>query len=323
MLIDLLRSGLRLLPGLLLAAGAAAQTYPVKPVRIVVGFAAGGSGDLIARLVAQKLSESQGQPFIVENRPGASSNIGSAYVAKAAADAYTLLLGSHTMAANVNLFRQLPFDLRRDFVPVVLVDRQPNMLVLHPSVPVRSVQEFIALAKSRPGRLNYATAGPGSGQHMAAAQFIMLTGVDMLHVPYKGGAPAVTDLIGGQVDLMIGNLPETMAFVQSGKLRGLAVTSVRRQAMLPAIPTMRESGLAGYEHVGWHGLFGPTGMPNEIVQRLNAAVNRALAAGDLSRRLEALGLEVAGGSGDDFRAVIENEIEKSARLVKAAGIPLQ
>ena len=308
---------------LALVTGVSAQTYPIKPVRIVVGFAAGGSGDIIARLAGQKLTEALGQQFIVENRPGASSNIGSAYVAKAAPDGYTLLMGSHTMAANMSLFKQLPFDLRRDFAPVVLVDKQPNVLVLHPSVPARTLQEFIALAKARPGRLNYASAGAGSGQHMAAEQFIMMTGIKIVHITYKGGAPAVNDLIGGQVDLMIGNLPETLSFVQTGKLRGLAVTSVRRQAMLRDVPTMQEAGLRDYEHVGWHGLYAPAGSPKDIIIRLNTAVNKALASSDLPRRLEDLGLVVAGGTTEEFQAIMEKDIEKSARLVKTSGMELQ
>ena len=311
-----------LLTGLFVST-ASAQTYPVKPVRIVVGFAAGGSGDMVARLVGQKLTEALGQQFLIENRPGASSNIGSAYVAKAAPDGYTLLGGSHTMAANTNLFKQLPFDLKRDFVPIVLIDKQPNVLVLHPSLPAKTVQEFIKLAKARPGQLNYATAGPGSGQHMSAEQFIMMTGIKMNHITYKGGAPAVTDLIGGQVEVMIGNLPETMAYVQAGKLRGLAVTSVRRQPGLPNVPTMQESGLKGYEHVGWHGLLAPAGTSRDIVQRLNTVVNDALKRTDLARRLESLGLEVAGGTPEDFQKAIDQEIEKSARLVQAAGIQRQ
>lgn len=308
---------------LLFSLGAYAQTYPEKPVRIIVGFSAGGSGDMIARLVARRFTEVFGQQFIVENRPGASSNIGSAYVAKAAPDGYTLLMGSHTMASNTNLFKRLPFDMRRDFAPIVVVDKQPNALVLHPSVPARTLQEFVKLAKAQPGKLNYASAGPGSGQHMSVVQFTMITGVDMTHITYKGGAPAVIDLIAGQVDLMIGNLPETMPFVQAGKLRALAVTSVRRQAMLPGVPTMQEAGLRNYEHVGWHGLYAPAATSKDIISKLNAELNKALASSDLPKRLEALGLEVAGGSVGDFQALIEREIEQSARLVKEAGIPQQ
>jgi len=308
---------------LLCVAAAHAQSYPAKPVRIVVGFAAGGSGDVIARLVAQKLTEALGQQFIVDNRPGASSNIGAAYVAKAPPDGYTLLMGSNTLAANVNIFRQLPFDVRRDFLPVVLVDKQPSVLVLHPSVPAKTLQEFLALARSRPGELNYASAGPGSGQHMAAEQFILLTGIKIAHITYKGGAPAVNDLMGGQIDLMIGPSPETMAYVQAGRLRGLAVTSARRLATLPDVPTMHEAGLKGYEHVGWHGLFAPAGTPKDVVVRINAEVNKALVSGDLSQRLEALGLVVGGGTMEEFRAVVEQEIEKSARLVKSSGMQLQ
>ena len=316
-----IRRGVMLM--LLVVMGASAQTYPTKPVRIIVGFAAGGSGDLIARLVGQKLTEALGQQFIVENRPGASSNIGAAYVSKAAPDGYTLLMGSQTLAANMSLFKQLPFDLRRDFAPVVLIDKQPYVLVVHPSVPAKTVQQFIDLAKSRPGRLNYASSGPGSGQHMAAEQFIMMTDIKIVHITYKGGAPAVNDLIGGQVDLMIGPVPETMSFVQAGKLRGLALTSVRRQGMLPDVPTMQEAGLKGYEHVGWHGLYAPAGSPKDIIIRLNAAVNKALASSDLPKRLEGLGLEVAGGTMEEFQAIMEKEIEKSARLVKTSGMQLQ
>jgi tripartite-type tricarboxylate transporter receptor subunit TctC len=303
---------------------AAAQAYPSKPVRIVVGFAAGGSIDIVARRLAPKLSEALGQQFIVDNRAGAGSVIGTDYVAKSAADGYTLLLSGVTgLAAGASVFRKLPYDTRRDFAPIVLVLQNPGVLLVHPSVPARSVREFLALLKSRPGRLNYASSGAGGGQHLAAELLIMITGIDMVHVPYKGGAPALVDLVAGQVDIMIDTIPSAATqYVEAGKLRALAVTSPRRTSALPDVPTMIEAGLTNYEFRTWMGLAAPARTPKEILARLNAATNAALAGGDFRAWLDGLGVEVAGGTPERFQAFLESEIDLYARIVKASGMPL-
>jgi tripartite-type tricarboxylate transporter receptor subunit TctC len=291
---------------------------------MVIGFAAGGSIDIVGRRLAQKLAESLGQQFIVDNRVGAGSMIGTDYVAKAAPDGYTLLLSGVTgLAAGASVFKQLPYDTRRDFAPIVLVLQNPGVLLLHPSVPAKTVKEFIALVKSQPGKLNYASSGAGGGQHLAAELFIMTTGVNIVHVPYKGGAPALNDLVGGQVDLMIETIPTAaIQFVEAGKLRALGVTSVRRTSALPNVPTMQEAGLKGFEFRTWMGLAAPAGTSRDIIARLNAATNQALASGDLRNWLEGLGVEVAGGTPEQFHAFLEKEIALYARIVKASGMPL-
>ncbi len=306
------------------ASAAQAQSYPVKPVRIVVGFSAGGAIDIVGRRLAQKLSESLAQQFIVENRVGAGSVIGTDYVAKAAPDGYTLLLSGVTgLAAGASVFKQLPYDTRRDFAPVILVLQNPAVLLVHPSVPAKTVREFIALVKSRPGKLNYASSGAGGGQHLAAELFIMKTGVNIVHVPYKGAAPALNDLVGGQVDIMFESIPTSaIQFIETGKLRALAVTSPRRSSLLPDVPTMQEAGLKGFEFRTWMGLAAPAGTPKDIIARLNAATNKAIASGDLRVWLEGLGLEVAGGTPEQFHAFLETEIAMYAKIVKASGMPL-
>jgi tripartite-type tricarboxylate transporter receptor subunit TctC len=304
--------------------GAYAQTYPAKTVRLVAAYPAGGSVDVVARLLGQKLGEALGQQFIVDNRAGASGNIGADYVAKAAPDGYTLLLSSTTnLASAVSLFKQLPFDPRRDFAPILHVTNQPHVLVLHPSVSARSVKEFVALARARPGILNSAAATPGSAQHVAAGLFSMATGITMTHVHYKGGAPAMTELVGGQVDLMFAVVPEVIQFVQSGKLRPLAVTTAQRSTMMADVPTMREAGLPNVEFQSWHGLAAPAGTAREIVARLNAESNKALASADLRNRLTGIGLQPAGGTTEEFQAFIQREIALYAKIVPALKIPLQ
>ena len=306
------------------ATVAQAQGYPAKPVRIVVGFAAGGSIDIVGRRLAQKLAESLGQQFIIDNRVGAGSIIGTDYVAKAAPDGYTLLLSGVTgLAAGASVFRQLPYDTRRDFAPVILVLQNPGVLVVHPSVPAKTIKEFIALVRSRPGQLNYASSGAGGGQHLAAELFIMTTGINIVHVPYKGGAPALADLAGGQVDIMIDTIPTAaIQYIEAGKLRALAVTSQRRTNALPGVPTMEEAGLKGFEFRTWMGLAAPAGTAKDSIARLNAATHQVLAGGDLRVWLEGLGVEVAGGTPEQFQKFLEQEIALYARIVKASGMPL-
>ncbi|MCC7082969.1 MAG: tripartite tricarboxylate transporter substrate binding protein [Burkholderiales bacterium] len=300
-----------------------AQAWPAKPVRVVVAYPPGGSVDTVARFVNEKLRDALGQPFLIENRAGASGNVGTAFAAKAAPDGYTLLMGSSAaLASNVHVYAQLPFDPVKDFAPVVLIANQPNILVVHPSVPARSVDELIALAKSKPGKMNYASSGQGTSNHMAAEMFIMHTGVQIVQVPYKGGAPAVADLVGGQVELMFETAPTLIQLIRSGKLRGLAVTTLQRSATLPELPTLHEAGLKDFDFRGWIGLLAPAGTPADIVQRLNAAVLK-LMEGELRRQLQDAGLEVAGGTPEQFRTFLREDIAKYGTLVKAAGLKPQ
>lgn len=308
----------------LLSGAVHAQSYPAKPVRIVVPFAAGGSIDIVARRLAPKLTEAFSQQFVVDNRAGAGSIIGTEHVAKSAPDGYTLLLSGVTgLAAGASVFKKLPYDTRRDFAPIVLVLQNPGVLLVHPSVPAKTVKEFVALLKAQPGRLTYASSGAGGGQHLAAELLIMTTGINMVHVPYKGGGPALTDLVGGHVDIMIDTIPSAAAeYVKTGKLRALAVTSPKRTTALPSVPTMAEAGLKGFEFRTWMGLAAPAGTPRAIIERLNAATNAALAGGDFRAWLESLGVEVAGGTPEQFQAFIDKEIALYARIVKASGMPL-
>jgi tripartite-type tricarboxylate transporter receptor subunit TctC len=320
MLINILRC---LLLIVLVTTSAYAQNYPIKPVRIIVPFAPGGSVDLVARVVGQKLTTALGQQFIVENRAGASGNIGADYVAKIAPDGYTLLMSSApNLAANIHLFSKLPFDPFRDFAPIILIANQPNVLVVNPSLPATNVKELIELAKSRPGNLTFGSSGVGASQHMAAELFMMMTGVSMKHVPYKGGGPAMVDLVGGHIDLMIETAPSAMPFVQSAKVKALAVTTLQRSSMLPNVPTLDESGLNGYEFRGWIGLVAPAKTPKEIIARLHDIVQKEI-GGDLRAQLIKMGLDVAGGTPDQFAAFIRKDSAMYGKLVKAANITPQ
>ena len=297
------------------------QGYPAKPVRIVAAYAPGGSVDIVSRLVAQRLTETLGQQFIVENRAGASGNIGTEFVAKSAPDGYTLLMASSpALAANVHLFKTLPFDPVKDFAPIILIGNQPNVLIVHPSVPASTVKEFIALAKARPGKLTYATSGVGSSQHIAAELFMMMTGVSMVHVPYKGGAPALIDVVGGQVDLMFETAPSAMQYVKNGRVRSLGVTTLRRNGMLQDVPTLSEAGLNGYEFRGWIGLVAPAAVPRDIITRLNSEVQKMLDSPDIGGKLVAMGLDVAGGKPEQFAAFLREDSARYAKIVKAAKI---
>ena len=305
------------------AAIASAQSYPSRVVRMVVAYPPGGSIDVVARLVNQRLTGTFGQQFIIENRAGAAGNIGTDYVAKAANDGYTLLMGSAASISSAPaVYAKLPYDPVRDLAPIIQVANQPNVLTAHPSVPARTLKEFIALAKANPGKFDYGSSGIGASQHMTAELFAMLTGVKIEHIPYKGGTPAMTDLISGQIDFMFTPAPNAIAFVKSGKIRGIAVTSLKRSSALPELPTMDESGLKGFELLGWIGLLGPAGTPREIVDRLNAEINKML-AGDIRPRLTELGLDAVGGTPEQFAAFIRQDIAKYVKIVKVAGIPPQ
>ena len=305
------------------AAIASAQSYPSRVVRMVVAYPPGGSIDVVARLVNQRLTTAFGHQFIIDNRAGAAGNIGTDYVAKAANDGYTLLMGSAASISSAPaVYAKLPYDPVRDLAPIIQVANQPNVLTAHPSVPARTLKEFIALAKANPGKFNYGSSGIGASQHMTAELFAMLTGVKIEHIPYKGGTPAMTDLISGQIDFMFTPAPNAIAFVKSGKIRGIAVTSLKRSSALPELPTMDESGLKGFELLGWIGLLGPSGTPREIVDRLNAEINKML-AGDIRPRLTELGLDAVGGTPEQFAAFIRQDIAKYVKIVKVASIPPQ
>jgi tripartite-type tricarboxylate transporter receptor subunit TctC len=308
----------------LLLIGAAhvyAQNYPAKPVRIMVGYAAGGSVDIVGRIFAQKLSEYLGQQFVVDNRPGAASNVAADLVAKSAPDGYTLLVSSSgSLGTNMAIYSKMPYDPLKDLAPIALLLHQGNVLIVNPSVPAKSVKELIALAKSRKGQLNYGSGGSGSSQHMASELFQNVTGVHIVHVPYKGGAPAIADLVGGQIDLIFAPMPEALPYVRSSRVRALGVTTSKRSIMLPDVPTVAEAGVAGYEFDGWMGIAGPAGMPRDVVLRVNTEVNKALTATDVKTRLQDLGVELAGGTPEQLGSYMREQSAKMIKLARDAGI---
>ena len=309
---------------LLFAASVAAQSYPVKAVRLVVPFAAGaGSNDIMARLIAQKLTDAFGQQLIVDNRPGASGIIGCDIVAKAPSDGYTVLMMSLTFAVLPSLYSKMPYDTIKDLTPVTMVASAPLMLVVHPSIPAKSVAEFIAYAKANPGKLNFGSGGPGATPHLAGEMLKSMAGLQVTHIPYKGGAPALADLVGGQIQFMLENIPGTLPFAKAGKLRALAVTDLKRSPLLPDLPTLDESGLKGYQIVGWNGMFVPAGTPQAIVGKLQVAVANALALPDVKERLSILGADGVGDTPQHFTAFIKAEIPKWAKIVKMAGIKVE
>ena len=302
------------------AVGASAQAYPTKPIRVVVPFPAGGTTDVLARAAAQKLTETLGQPAVVDNRPGAGGNIGAELVAKSPPDGYTLLMGTvGTHAINPGLYPKLPYDHVKDFAPVILVAGVPNVLVINPALPVNSVQELIAYAKANPGALNFASSGNGTSIHLSAELFKTMAGVQMTHVPYKGSAPALQDLVGGQVQLMFDNLPSSLALIKGGKLKALAVTSATRAAALPDVPTLAESGLPGFEASSWFGLLAPAGTPAPVIAKLNGEIAKWLATPEAKEKLLAQGATAAGGTPEDFAQFIAAETAKWQKVVKESG----
>jgi tripartite-type tricarboxylate transporter receptor subunit TctC len=299
---------------------AAAQNFPERPIRLVSPFAPGGGNDLVSRMLAQALSKNLGQSVVVDNRPGATTMIGMELVAKAPADGYTLVMSSSTLAINVTLYPQLPYDVLRDFAPVSLVATTPLILAVHPSQPVTTVAELIALAKARPGERFFPSAGTGDAPHLAAELFNMTAGVKLMHVPYKGAAIGINDLVAGRLALMFGTSPATLQHVRSGRLRAIAVTSRTRTAVMPELPTVTESGLAGYEAGSWYGMLAPARTPKAVVARLAAAVSAAIASNDLSEKLKAQGVDVIGNTPAQFNTYIRQEIVKWAKVMQAAGI---
>lgn len=300
---------------------ASAQSYPVKPIRLIVPFSPGGGTDFIGRLLAQRLAGPLGQPVLVDNRPGAGGVIGADLAAKSPADGYTMVLGSPgSLTINPNIQPRMPYDTLRDFAPIALATISPFTLVVHPSLPVRSVKALVTLAKARPGQLNYGSAGNGSVAHFSAEQFRALAGVDIVHIPYKGSTPAVTDLVAGQLQLMFENLPIILPHRKSGRLRALAVGTKARSAIVPDLPTMEEAGVPGYESSTSFGVLAPAGTPAAIVSRLNGEIVKILASADVKERLTAMGLAPAGGTPEAYAAHLKEELAKYARIVKAAGI---
>jgi len=301
-------------------AGAQTENYPAKPVRWVVPFPPGGSVDLVARLVSPKLAENLGQQIVVDNRSGASGNIATELVARAAPDGYTLL--SHTVPFVVNtfLYSRVPYDVLNDFVPVSLLASTPGLLTVHPSLPVHSVRELLRLARARPGELNYASAGVGTNPHIAGELFNFLGKVNIVAVQFKGGGPAVIATIGGEVGITFTSLLETAPHVNSGKLRALGVTSTHRSATMPNVPTVAEAGLPGYEFIAWHGLLAPKGTPTAVVALLNEKLRKAMGSPEQTRRLEENGLDVIASSPAEFSAHLKNELEKWGKVVRERGM---
>jgi tripartite-type tricarboxylate transporter receptor subunit TctC len=298
---------------------ARAQTYPTKPVRLVVGFAAGGSADIIARLLGQSLSERLAQQFIIENRPGAGTNIATEAVVRAPPDGYTLLLINAANAINATLYGKLNFNFARDIAPIASISREPLFMVTNPSVPGKTVRELIAFAMANPGRLSMASAGNGSISHIAGELFKAMTGVNMIHVPYRGGAPATTDLLGGQVQVFFATFPVASEYIKVGKLRALAVTTATRSEALPDIPTVGEF-VPGYEASAWYGVGAPRNTPTEVVDRLNKEINVALADSEMKARLAELGFTTLTGAPPTFANLIETDTEKWGKVIKLAGI---
>jgi tripartite-type tricarboxylate transporter receptor subunit TctC len=301
-------------------AGAAADAYPARPVRFVVAFPPGGGTDIIARSIAQKLAERFAQQVVVDNRPGAGGNIGTDIVAKAAPDGYTMLMGSAgPLAINASLFGKMPFDPIKDLAPVTLAASTPNVLVVHPSLRATSVTELIALAKAKPGEINFASSGHGTPAHLAGELFNSMAGVKLVHVPYKGAAPALADLLGGQVQLMFSTMPPALPHVKDGKLRALAVTSSKRSPAKPDLPTVDEAALHGFEANTWHGVVVPAGTPAAIVARLNREIVAILHMPEIVERLSGQGAEALGSTPEEFAAYIRSETLKWARVVRDSG----
>ena len=303
-----------------MAANAAAQQYPAGPMRIVVPFAAGGGTDILARLIAQKLSESWGQPVVVENRPGASGTVGTALVAKSPADGHTLLIVPAGYAGNPGLYKKLPYDHTRDLAPVSWLASGPLTLVVHPSLPVKSVKELIVFARARPGEINFGSSGAGTLPHLSAELFNSMSGIRMVHIPYKGAGAAVTDVMAGRVPIYFMNILQSVSLIKAGKLRALGVTTPQRTPIAPDIPSIAEAGLKGYDMTNWYGLLAPAATPREAVIKLNAEVVRMLKLPELTSRLADDGMTVVASSPERFAEFLARETDKFTKVIEAAGI---
>ena len=311
----------RSLVAIVLACGAPAalaQAYPAKPIRLIVGFTPSGGVDINARLLGPKITEYLGQQVIIENRPGAGTNIANEYVAKSPPDGYTLLVNTAALAINLSLYKKVPYEAR-DFAPISILSMSPNILVVHTSVPVKSVKDFIALAKSRPGQLNYSSSGSGTTQHLSGELFNLRTGIKMVHVPYRGTAPSLTALISGEVGLSFANIPAISAHVKAGRLRPLANLGPKRSDQLPQVPTMKEAGVPGVEVVVWYGVFAPAATPRDVVAKLADTIARAARSPDMKQRLEDLGAEPVGNTPEEFGKLFREEVTRWAEVVKVSG----
>jgi tripartite-type tricarboxylate transporter receptor subunit TctC len=306
--------------GFVNALPAQAQQYPAKPIRLIVPFVAGGSADVLSRVLAQRLNQQYGQQVVVENRPGSGGHVGAEAAARAAPDGYTIVFGTIGIHAAYTIYSKLNYDPSRDLQPVAMYADVPNILVVHPSVPVKNVKEFIALAKSNPGRLNFGTAGSGSSTHMAGEWFKLYTGVNLTHVPYKGSAQAMQDLLGGQIELMFENLPTAIAQLRAGKIRPLGMTSRERSPSMPEVPTLAETGVPGFEATAWFTIAAPAKVPADIIRKLNADMNAFLKAPEMQQRWIDMGVVPLGGSPADAEKFFVVEREKWGKVIKAAGI---
>ena len=306
-----------------LAIPAIAQDYPTRPIRLVAPFAPGGGTDISARILAEGLSPVLGQTVVVDNRPGAGSILGTDIVAKSTPDGYTLLLGNISMAFNAALYKKLPFDAQRDFIPVSLVTDQPNILVANPALPARSFKEFIALARSQPGKFTFGSAGIGSGTHLAMEMLLMSQSMNLVHVPYKGTGPALTALLGNQITVFFSTFASALPHVKSDRLRAFAVTSVKRTRALPEVPTVAESGVPGYEYSTWYGLLAPAGTPRARIDQLNKATVAVLNTPETRRKYESQGVDAIPSTPARYAAYLKSETEKWTKVVRAAKIPLQ
>ena len=302
---------------------AKAADYPARPVHVIVGLTAGSGVDIMARLVGQKLAESMGQPFIIENRPGAGSNIATHFAAQAAPDGYTIFVPTIANAINATLYKSLQFDVLRDFSPVILAATAPNLLIVNPKVPANTVQEFIALAKKQPGKLTIGSSGIGTSPQMTGELFRRRAGIDLLPVPYKGGPEATAALLGGQIDSLFAITSTALPHIAASRVRALAVTSRARSPLLPNVPTVAESGMPGFEAVTWFGFAVPTGTPRPIIDRLNVEIGKALAMPDIKQKLSAQGIDVAGGTPEQFGAYMHDEFTKWGQLVKDSGAKVE
>ncbi len=312
--------GIAVSSALILIAPAQAQPYPSRTVRILAGFAPGGSTDIMARIVAQKLTEAFQQQVVVENRPGANGNIAAETTAKAPPDGYTLLMAANGFTINASLYKTLPYNPTRDFSPITLFALIPNLLVVHPSLPVKSVRDMITLARGKPDQLTHGSSGTGSPGHLAGEVFKLMANVRFIHVAYKGSSQALIDLLGGHLQLAFPTIPAVMPYLKSGKLRALGVTSIKRSASLPEIATVAEAGVPGYEVVGWYGILAPAGVPRDIIVRLNGEITKALRLADMQERLLRDGADPVGNTPDEFRAYVESDVVKWSKVIQAAGV---
>ena len=305
---------------MLAAAPAFAQGYPVRPIRMLVPFSAGGTVDIVARLLSVKLSADLGQPFVVENKAGAGGTIAAAQLSKSPGDGYTLMLMHQGLAFNASLYSDLPYDTLRDLAPIAYVGATPNALVVTHSLPVKTLQEFLDYARANPGRIAYGSGGIGSAGHLSVELLQSLTGIRLTHVPYKGSGPALTDLISGQIQAMLLTMPAVMPYLKGGKVRAIATSGARRSPALPELPTLAEAGVPGYEYTPWYGMFGPGTLPKELTARLNSAVNKTLADAGLGTKLAQQGLEVHAMASDQFREIVRGDVARWGKIIRDLGI---